>query len=161
VQIRTGWWVLLCAGCAGSSGGTTIATKFDPCDPPNVVADPTASDVQAEGTAGALVLWQGHGVAASSSSTAGTIEVRFQHAAPVFRGFYDDHAGVIYVNDDLVDPSTLAVVIAHELGHAFGLYHVNPDLRLSVMNPGNVTVTPTDEDQHTLEASWGVCAGGS
>jgi hypothetical protein len=153
--------VLLCAGCAGSSGGTTIATTFDPCDPPSVVAQAGASDAQNAGIAGALALWRAHGAPLLGTSATGTIEVRFQHAAPLFRGFYDDHAGVIYINDDLSDPQTLAIVVAHELGHAFGLYHISPDVRPSVMNPGNVTVTPTDEDQRTLEASWGVCSGGS
>ncbi len=161
MQIRIGWLVLLCAGCAGSSGGATIATKFDPCDPPSVVADSSASDAQTAGIAGALALWQSHGAPALGSTATGTVEVRFQSAAPLFRGLYDDHAGIIYINDDLSDPQTLAIVIAHELGHAFGLYHISVDVRPSVMNPGNVTVTPTDEDQRTLEASWGVCAGGS
>ena len=152
--------VLLCAGCAGPSGGTTIATTFDPCNPPSVVS-PTANDVQNAGIAGALALWRDHGAPTLGTAANGEVEVRFQHAAPLFRGFYDDHAAIIYINDDLSDPPTLAIVIAHELGHAFGLYHISPDVRPSVMNPGNVTVTPTEEDQRTLESSWGVCSGGS
>lgn len=160
MQIRTGWLVLL-AGCAGPSGGSTIATTFDPCNPPSVVAASSATDVQNAGIAGALALWRAHGAPLLGTTSTGTVEVVFQQAAPLFRGLYDDHAGVIYINNDLVDPPTLAIVIAHELGHAFGLYHISPDVRPSLMNPGNTTVTPTDEDQRTLEASWGVCAGGS
>jgi predicted Zn-dependent protease len=52
-------------------------------------------------------------------------------------------------------------VIAHELGHAFGLVHVSPDTRPSVMNPGNTTVAPNDGDRAALEALWGTCGDGS
>jgi predicted Zn-dependent protease len=71
----------------------------------------------------------------------------------------------VLINRDLVDRTALAIVIAHELGHVFGLVHVAATTRLSLMNPGNVVTPPTDADQRALEAMWGACtpaaAGGS
>ena len=51
----------------------------------------------------------------------------------------------------------LAITIAHEIGHAFGLVHVPADQRTSVMNPNNLVVEPTAEDVDTLATRWGVC----
>ncbi len=34
----------------------------------------------------------------------------------------------------------------HELGYSFGLWHVSPDERRSLMNPGNKSIGPTEED---------------
>ena len=48
-------------------------------------------------------------------------------------------------------------VIAHELGHAFGLFHVPASERISLMNPGNLTTPPTTADQAALAALWGSC----
>lgn len=148
--------------CAGDSGRTTIATKFDPCDPPRIVADGSATAAETEGVADALALWEADGFPQlAAPSGAQTLPVRFQKAAPQFHGFYDDLQGVIYVNDDLTTPSTLAIVIAHELGHAFGLQHVSASTRPSVMNPGNLTVKPNAEDRSAVESLWGVCTSGS
>jgi predicted Zn-dependent protease len=47
------------------------------------------------------------------------------------------------------------VTIAHELGHTFGLWHVHPSTRRSVMNPGNTTITPTERDVDSVRALWG------
>ena len=47
------------------------------------------------------------------------------------------------------------MTIAHEIGHAFGLWHVKPSVRRSVMNPGNTTVTPTERDVDSVRALWG------
>ena len=134
---------------------------FDPCHPPSVVSDAGATQVQLAGIAAAEALWQTHGAPELGSGTNGTLDIHFQVAAPPFHGVYDDQAAVIYINNDLTDVTTLSIVIAHEIGHAFGLQHVSSDVRPSLMNPGNMTVTPTAEDEHTLEALWGVCASGS
>jgi predicted Zn-dependent protease len=68
---------------------------------------------------------------------------------------YDDETGIIYVNDGLTDPDQLAIVIAHELGHAFGLPHVPG--HDSVMIKGNLTLVPTAADAASLAARWGAC----
>jgi hypothetical protein len=153
-------FVCAIAGCATSGDKTTIANVFDPCSPLDVfTATPTS--VQADGIAAAIASWKADGAPGLGVAAGASLEVRFQTAAPLFYGLYDDTNVVIYINDDLTDLSTLSAVVAHELGHAFGLHHVDSDQRLSVMNPGNLTVMPTDEDRATLESLHGTCVGGS
>lgn len=93
-------------------------------------------------------------------ATAGTIDpiaIRFDDAAEAFHGVYDPASATITINRALTDRATLAIVIAHELGHVFGLAHVPAATRASLMNPGNLATPPTDADQRTLEALWGTC----
>jgi hypothetical protein len=120
---------------------------------------------QADGVTKAIAMWRDHGapglVAGPDADAAASVRLRVQDAAPFFRGFYDDRASTIYINAGLVDSEAIGIVIAHELGHAFGLTHVAPEVRKSVMNPGNITVEPTDADRAALEALWGSCGGGS
>jgi hypothetical protein len=161
VQDRYAWLLVALVGCAAQDGSSTIANTFDPCHPPSIVPDAGATQEQLAGIAAAEVLWQTHGAPELGSGTTGTLEIHFETAAPLFHGVYDDQAAVIYINSDLTDTTTLSIVIAHEIGHAFGLVHVPSDVRASLMNPGNLTVKPTDDDRRTLEARWGVCASGS
>lgn len=100
-------------------------------------------------------LWRDHGAPSLGLRADTTVEVKFDPAAPAFRGLYDDNTGLIYINNEITDPTMLSIVIAHELGHAFGLVHVTD--HVSVMNPGNVTTTPNDSDREALAALWGVC----
>ena len=84
-----------------------------------------------------------------------TLEVQFEAAATAFHGLYDDERGVVIVNSAIADPEVLAIVIAHELGHAFGLEHRSD--RTSVMNSGNLSTAPTDDDRAQVNALWGPC----
>jgi Zn-dependent peptidase ImmA (M78 family) len=86
-----------------------------------------------------------------------TIQVRFEDAAGPFHGLYDDKTGTVYINQGIANRAVLAVVVAHELGHAFGLHHVPTDDRTSLMNPGNLATPPTLEDELAVEAIWGAC----
>lgn len=133
---------------------------FDACAPIAVNA-PSADDARAAGIEQALASWRDHGVGSLTLGAAAgvaAIELRFEAAAPAFHGYYDDELGVIYVNTALADRDQLAVTVAHELGHAFGLWHVSADERTSVMNPGNLRTAPTDDDAAALAELWGACA---
>ncbi|MBA3393080.1 MAG: matrixin family metalloprotease [Deltaproteobacteria bacterium] len=157
---RTKWFTLTLSfvGATGCEArDTTIDRISDPCAALAVNAT-GATSTQRGGIADALVLWRGRGATAlgTGGPADATIEIRFEEAAPSFHGHYDDETGVIYINARITDPATLAIVVAHELGHAFGLPHV--DDRISLMNRGNLVTPPTEADEHALAALWGRCA---
>jgi hypothetical protein len=126
----------------------------DACAPLALVSA-AASDLQLQGMDDAQMLWRDRGAPALGTRADTTLEVRFESAAPAFFGLYDDQQRVIFVNSKLMDRTQLQIVIAHELGHAFGLLHVED--RDSVMNPGNLTIAPNAEDQAALAELWGTC----
>ena len=149
------------AGC-GAAGGPDESgppVTFDACAPLQVVADPTVSQAEAAGIAAGIAFWNDRAgtrlTLAGDPSTSG-LPLHFQAAAPPFHGLYDAPNGQVFINTDL-SGEALAVTIAHEIGHAFGLVHIPPDQRTSVMNPNNLIVEPTPEDVDTLATRWGVC----
>ncbi|TMQ04915.1 MAG: matrixin family metalloprotease [Deltaproteobacteria bacterium] len=150
------WMLVVLAACGGIDRAEYIAR--DPCAPLALTAA-TATPAELDGIAGAIALWRDRGVSAfdAAPAEAPAIEIGFDDAAPAFHGAYDpDHARVL-INRDIADAATLGVVIAHELGHVFGLVHVAPAARMSVMNPGNLITPPTDDDQRAMQALWGSC----
>lgn len=144
---------MFCVACTGGAGDTTIDITHDPCSGITLL-DAGASTSQRAGIAGALQLWAERGVALTGTDPT-TIEILFEPASVAFRGVYDDERGIIHINDAIDEMSQLSIVIAHELGHAFGLEHVSN--RPSVMNPANLTTIPTDDDRTAVEALWGQC----
>lgn len=125
----------------------------------------TPTVIQTSGIDAALTLWRDHGVssigwldrtALVTEPAPSPIDIKFQTAATAARGLYDDENNVIYINDALTNPDMLRIVIAHELGHAFGLEHVEG--RPSLMNKGNLTQSITADDVAALQALWGPCA---
>jgi hypothetical protein len=149
-----------CAACTDPQASEG-AGAHDACAP-LVITAAAATPAEQAGIDGALALWRDHGVSAFDAALPGetpsaTIAIQFADAAAVFHGVYDPAADRVLINRDLADPAALAIVIAHELGHAFGLVHVSPAARLSLMNPGNLVTPPTGADQQAVEALWGRC----
>jgi hypothetical protein len=141
--------------CSSGGGDVSIDVTHDVCAP-ITVSSPTATEAQLAGIDEALTLWRSHGVERLEREDQGMIEIQFEPASGLFFGLYDDENSVIYINQSITDPVKLHIVIAHELGHAFGLAHVSG--RPSLMNPGNTGVLPTTEDSAELQALWGSCA---
>jgi len=168
------------AACSADPAASHVAR--DPCAA-LTVTPVDATPVELDGIASAFTLWRDRGVSAfddpSADPTASTdapapgtpppatpaasdegaaaIAIRFDDAAQAFHGVYDPPSATITINRAITDRTVLAIVVAHELGHVFGLAHVAAASRASLMNPGNLVTPPTDADQRTLEALWGTC----
>ncbi|HMF43853.1 MAG TPA: hypothetical protein VKQ32_24430 [Polyangia bacterium] len=151
--------VLAGCGAAGGPDESGPPVTFDACAPLQVVADPAISDVEAGGITAGIAFWNtraGTRLTLGGDPTLPGLPLHFQAAAPPFHGLYDAPSGQVFINTDL-SGEALAVTIAHEIGHAFGLVHIPADQRASVMNPNNLVVEPTAEDVDTLAMRWGVC----
>jgi hypothetical protein len=149
---------ILATGCGGGDAASGDWIMFDACAPLAVVPDAAATDAQSSGLLAGMALWNDRAGThlAVAADGAGGLPLHFQTAAPNFHGLYDAPRGQVFINNDL-SGSLLAVTVAHEIGHAFGLSHVPPEERTSVMNPNNLVVEPTTEDVDTLAMRWGVC----
>lgn len=134
---------------------------FDPCDP-LVLVPQGASPAQLDSIERGIELWKD--VADVRVGLSGPADARRLPIELVetewYMGHFDDQAGKIEIATRVTDPAAFAVVLAHELGHAFGLYHVEPDERVSVMNTGNVSTPPLEGDIEVLEHMWGSCIRG-
>ncbi|HET6612005.1 MAG TPA: hypothetical protein VFG83_08460 [Kofleriaceae bacterium] len=152
---------LLSSGCLGTGGpgDTTIDIVYDPCEPV-VLKVPESPPGAMAAVADAVAMWnQITPVYATTEVVPGApiLPITFEDAAGAFHGIYLDEDGEIVINRKITDPGALAVTIAHELGHAFGLPHMAADKRPSVMNPGNFAIHPNAGDAADLAALWGVC----
>lgn len=144
-------------GC-GAPGDTVLDVVYDPCEPVVLIAASEVSEEEHAGLETAVVLWDDvmeTGLTLDPDIAGARLRVGFENAAPMYYGNYDDEHGVISINRDLTDPEARAVVIAHELGHAFGLFHISG--RDSVMNPANLSVHPTPGDAEVVHELWGTC----
>ncbi|HVV53047.1 MAG TPA: hypothetical protein VHO06_25540 [Polyangia bacterium] len=150
-------------GCGGAPAADGPAVTFDPCAPVALLPDATATAAELAGVTAGAALWNASAAAelaaavpAADGGATPALPIHFQQAAAPFNGLYDASTAQIFINTDL-GGQELAITIAHELGHAFGLVHISPDVRASLMNPGNLTVLPTPADVATLAGLWGRC----
>jgi len=158
---------LLCAGCLGSSPSDGVFdVVFDPCQPVAVRPEPGTRAEEVAGVAWGIAMWNDRagtrlaldeGGGAPAAGAAPVLPIRFQAAALVVFGVYEDEVGLVLVNRGLTDEHERAVTVAHELGHAMDLRHVNAAARPSVMNDGNLALEPNPGDVAALQARWGVC----
>ena len=126
---------------------------FDACEPLRVDVD---DGTRIAAVDAAIASWQAVGVMTVSrdAATDNAVAVRFGPASPTEFGLYTGSA--IDINEDL-SGDELAIVIAHEIGHAIGLVHIDPQERTSVMNAGNLITEPTGDDDAAVVALWGRC----
>lgn len=132
---------------------------YDACAPLQLIPAEDTQLEEREGIATALGMWRDVGVTGPrlDAITEAQVPVIFQTAPSAFRGQYETSSGAVYVNRRLIDPYQRSVTVAHELGHALGLPHVDPEERASLMNPGNLEIAPTQEDAEALARLWGEC----
>ena len=134
---------------------------------PLAIAPVAATALESDGIADGIALWRDRGASAfdpaagdaapAPADAAPAIAIRFDDAAAAFHGVYDPASATIAINRSITDRTAIAIVVAHELGHVFGLVHIAPATRISLMNPGNLVTPPTDGDERALEALWGTC----
>lgn len=146
--------------CGKPPGADTIDTVFDACEPLVIQLDDDVLAVRERSVREAVDMWNkkaGTKLTLEPVEDAPVVPLTFEEAAAAFHGFYDDEKGTIWINTRLEDDDQRRVTIAHELGHAFGLYHVPPNERQSVMNNGNLSVGVVQADVEALQAEWGEC----
>jgi hypothetical protein len=151
---------LLLAGCSNGPPNTVLDVTYDPCATTALELPEEATPDQRLAAQRALDLWSdvlGSTVSLEPEGATASVPIVFERGAPIFHGLYDDVEGVIYLNE-VVEGEALAVTLAHELGHAFGLWHVAPRERSSVMNPGNDVVVPDATDAASVRALWPSCS---
>jgi hypothetical protein len=148
---------LLAAGCENDP--THFEMVFDPCAPLVLEPDDRMSGDQLASVELAIDMWNQVaevGLSLEPIQGARTMPILLT-GTEVYYGRFDDQAGAIWVADKLTDQRVRAVVLAHELGHAFSLYHIDPSERVSVMNEGNRHVAPDSGDREALARVWGDC----
>jgi hypothetical protein len=145
-------------GCGSAEVGPGIV--HDACRPLQVIAGEDSLPSERAGVAEGITLWREVGVTAprlEAAADGDRVPVNFELAPAAFRGVYEPSRGEVFVNRRLDEPHQRAITVAHELGHALGLEHVALAERESVMNPANVTVSPTRSDVEALADIWGEC----
>lgn len=159
------------AACAASASVALSACSarvqrfeliFDPCAPLVLEPGKGAGEEETAIIEDAIELWGEVAtiearVAGDAADGARSLPVHFDDDVWYYGRFHDG-AGHLEVASWLEDPDTMAIVLAHEIGHAYNLYHVDPDDRPSVMNAGNLDVPPTARDGQELRSLWGSCA---
>lgn len=147
--------------CAAPDPDSTLDVVYDPCSGV-VVSSPNATSAEQSSIDAALELWvEAGGFALTREPVADwpRLEIRFEEAPGAQHGVYDDERGLVFINRRLERSRERAITIAHELGHAFGLWHVHGTR--SLMNENNLSIEPTSADVASVRSAWLSCQGPS
>jgi hypothetical protein len=145
-------------------GDTVFDIVFDPCQPLVVVPADDTSPAERASIEAAVAMWNeraGSRLVFDDVAGAPRLPIGFEDAPGAFYGVYEDELGRILINRRLSDSSERTITIAHEVGHAFDLRHVDRDERTSLMNTPNLTTELQDGDVEVLRALWGACGEGA
>ena len=141
-----------------SPGDQFMNNTFHACAPLVIAAPDDATADELAGIDLGLEMWNR---AASTRLSrmprpgAAVLPIRYVVSAEFFFGTYLDEEATVVLNRLGGSLQERAVVVAHEIGHAFGLWH-EEDCD-SVMNPGNLDIAPNSRDVDVLSARWGTC----
>src|SRR5690606_28493358 len=90
---------------------------FDACAPLVVVPPDGASPEQLTAIEQAIGMWHAAGIPGptlAEVADAPRLPVRFERAAPLFLGVYEDEVGLVIINTAISVPHKRAVTLAHE-----------------------------------------------
>ncbi len=147
---------------AACSSNDDVDTVYDPCSPLAIAVVGESGAAEVAGIEGAIAAWN-HVLPTQITigvmpGAADVLPIRFESGDTFYRAIYWDAFGEISVSRDRLAPEDYALAIAHEMGHAFGLLHVDKSERASVMNVGNLEIEPNDEDAAAVRALWDACS---
>src|SRR5687767_1685578 len=125
--------LFLSLGCS-TEVDSSIDLVHDACAPLVLVPEEGTRPTEQDAIDMAIDLWNGRAGTLLSRGDGGGLPVVFDEAGLAFRGLYDDENGIVFVNRRLEELEPMSITVAHEVGHAFGLTHVDRDERPSVMN---------------------------
>lgn len=138
-----------------------IDTTFDPCSPLTIVPGADTQQHELESIEEAVFAWDRvlptQISVGSSSGGVGELEIYFESGDTFYRAIYFDKRGEILISREKLAPEDFSLAVAHELGHAFGLFHVPAQERASVMNVGNLDIVPSADDASAVNALWDSC----
>lgn len=157
----------LASGC-GEAGDTEIDVVYDPCQrltlaPTSELADDerrslkSAADMWREAAGLDLHIAEDTSEQDAQEDADPTIAIHFKSGPGMIHGYYEDTSGEVVINRELTGDRAREVTIAHELGHAFGLHHVDRSTRRSLMNKGNLETGVTEADIAVLHDRWDQC----
>lgn len=149
---------LLCA-CSADDG---VDITFDPCSSLTLVPGGGTTQLEQSSMQGAIDHWSR--VLPTRITVGGwpdddspALPVFFESGDTFYRAVYWDSIGEISISREKLAAADWPLALAHEMGHAFGLLHIDAEERASVMNVGNLEVVPNEQDAAAIRALWPAC----